>query len=105
MRSQTDYSARCTSALALSSFPTLGSRYRETAGDAGFEALATTSLGLANMLGRADSVVMRGEVIANCRDIASATELPVNADLENCFRARRRPRTARIKSRIRRRFP
>ena len=47
------------------------------------------------MLGRADSVVMRGEVIANCRDIASATELPVNADLENCFRARRRPQTAR----------
>jgi 2-methylisocitrate lyase-like PEP mutase family enzyme len=51
----------------------------------GFEALATTSLGLANTLGRADSVVTRGEVIANCRDIASATDLPVNADLENCF--------------------
>ncbi len=51
----------------------------------GFEALATTSLGLANMLGRADSVVTRDEVIANCRDIAAATELPVNADLENCF--------------------
>lgn len=51
----------------------------------GFEALATTSLGLANMLGRADSRVTRDEVIANCRDIASATDLPVNADLENCF--------------------
>src|ERR1700757_81917 len=51
----------------------------------GFEALATTSLGLANMLGRADSSVTRAEVIANCRVIAEATDLPVNADLENCF--------------------
>ena len=51
----------------------------------GFEALATTSLGLANMLGRADSTVTRSEVIDNCRDIAAATDLPVNADLENCF--------------------
>jgi 2-methylisocitrate lyase-like PEP mutase family enzyme len=51
----------------------------------GFEALATTSLGLANMLGRADSAVTRDEVIANCRTIAEATDLPVNADLENCF--------------------
>ena len=51
----------------------------------GFEALATTSLGLANMLGRADSAVTSDEVIANCRVIAEATDLPVNADLENCF--------------------
>ncbi len=51
----------------------------------GFEALATTSLGLANMLGRADSAVTRAEVIENCRTIAAATDLPVNADLENCF--------------------
>jgi 2-methylisocitrate lyase-like PEP mutase family enzyme len=51
----------------------------------GFEAVATTSLGLANMLGRADSHVTRTEVIANCRVIAEATDLPVNADLENCF--------------------
>ncbi len=51
----------------------------------GFEALATTSLGLANMLGRADSAVSRAEVIANCRSIAEATDLPVNVDLENCF--------------------
>jgi 2-methylisocitrate lyase-like PEP mutase family enzyme len=51
----------------------------------GFEALATTSLGLANMLGRADSTVTRTEVIANCRAISEATDLPVNADLENCF--------------------
>ena len=51
----------------------------------GFEALATTSLGLANMLGRPDSTVTRAEVIANCREIAEATDLPVNVDLENCF--------------------
>ena len=51
----------------------------------GFEALATTSLGVANNLGRADSKVTRHEVIANCRAIAEATDLPVNVDLENCF--------------------
>ena len=51
----------------------------------GFEALATTSLGLANMLGHADGKVTCAEVIANCRVIAEATDLPVNADLENCF--------------------
>jgi 2-methylisocitrate lyase-like PEP mutase family enzyme len=51
----------------------------------GFEALATTSLGLANMLGRADVHVTQAEVIENCRVIAQATDLPVNVDLENCF--------------------
>jgi 2-methylisocitrate lyase-like PEP mutase family enzyme len=51
----------------------------------GFKALATTSLGLANTLGRADSNVTRDEVIANCRTVAEATDLPVNADLENGF--------------------
>jgi len=51
----------------------------------GFKALATTSLGLANTLGRDDSHVTRDEVIANCRTIAEATDLPVNADLENGF--------------------
>jgi 2-methylisocitrate lyase-like PEP mutase family enzyme len=53
----------------------------------GFEALATTSLGLANSLGRADGTgaVSRDEVLANCRAIADATDLPVNADLENCY--------------------
>ena len=51
----------------------------------GFKALATTSLGLANLLGRADSHVTRDELIANCQMIAEATDLPVNADLENGF--------------------
>jgi len=48
----------------------------------GFEALATTSLGLANTLGSA--TVSRDAVIENCRMIAGATDLPVNADLEKC---------------------
>ena len=53
----------------------------------GFEALATTSLGLANTLGRVDGAgaVSREEVLANCAQIAGATELPVSADLENCY--------------------
>jgi len=51
----------------------------------GFEALASTSLGLANMLGRPDSRVSRSEVIENCRAIVDATDLPVNVDLENGF--------------------
>ena len=53
----------------------------------GFEALATTSFGLANALGRVDGTlaVSRDELIGNCRDIASATGLPVNADLENGY--------------------
>ena len=53
----------------------------------GFEALATTSFGLANALGRLDGTlsISREELIANCREIASATELPVNADLENGY--------------------
>ena len=53
----------------------------------GFEALATTSLGLANSLGRSDgaNAVSRAEVLENCRAIAGATDLPVNADLENGY--------------------
>jgi 2-methylisocitrate lyase-like PEP mutase family enzyme len=48
----------------------------------GFEALATTSLGLANTLG--STSVSLDAIIENCRVIAAATDLPVNADLENC---------------------
>lgn len=49
----------------------------------GFEALATTSLGLANMNGRRG--VNAQETLDNIRAINDATDLPVNADLENCF--------------------
>ena len=51
----------------------------------GFEALATTSAGFANSLGRLDGQVVLSEVLGHCRDLCAATELPVSADLENCF--------------------
>src|SRR5437870_4200125 len=53
----------------------------------GFEALATTSFGYANSLGRVDgtNTVSRSELLDNCRAIAQATDLPVNADLENGY--------------------
>jgi 2-methylisocitrate lyase-like PEP mutase family enzyme len=53
----------------------------------GFEALATTSLGMSNALGRVDGdgSVSRAELLENCRVIAEATDLPVNADLENGY--------------------
>ncbi len=51
----------------------------------GFEALATTSAGMAFALGRRDGAVSREDVLAHCRAIAAATDLPVSADLENCF--------------------
>ncbi len=53
----------------------------------GFEALATTSLGMSNVLGRPDGegAVSRAELLENCRIIAEATDLPVNADLENGY--------------------
>lgn len=51
----------------------------------GFEALATTSAGFANTLGRPDGHVTRDEAIAHARTIVEATPLPVSADLENGF--------------------
>src|SRR5437763_16081996 len=65
----------------------------------GFEALATTSLGLSNMLGRVDGTmtVSRAEVLDNCRAIVEATELPVSADLENCYAHEPRAAAAMIR--------
>ena len=51
----------------------------------GFEALATTSAGYAFSVGKADNVLTRDETIAHAASIASATDLPVSADLENGF--------------------
>jgi 2-methylisocitrate lyase-like PEP mutase family enzyme len=53
----------------------------------GFEALATTSAGLAFSLGRRDGegLVTREEVLAHVRAIVGASDLPVAADLENGF--------------------
>ena len=51
----------------------------------GFDALATTSSGFAATLGRLDGSVDREEALAHAASIVAATELPVSADLENCF--------------------
>lgn len=51
----------------------------------GFPALATTSSGFANTLGRLDGDVTREEAIGHAAEIVDATELPVSADLENGF--------------------
>jgi 2-methylisocitrate lyase-like PEP mutase family enzyme len=51
----------------------------------GFEALATTSSGFANALGRLDGQVKRDEVLDHCRQLSAATDLPVSADLERGF--------------------
>ena len=53
----------------------------------GFEALATTSAGLAYSVGRPDGegAITRDETLANARAIVEATSLPVSADLENGF--------------------
>ena len=49
----------------------------------GFEALATTSLGVANTHGRPSATAE--EVLTNFQEINNATSLPVNVDLENGF--------------------
>ncbi len=53
----------------------------------GFEALTTTSAGLAFTLGRRDQAtdVGRAQTLANARAIVGATDLPVAADLQNGF--------------------
>jgi 2-methylisocitrate lyase-like PEP mutase family enzyme len=53
----------------------------------GFEALTTTSAGLAFSLGRrdGDGSVTRDEALANAKAIVDATDLPVAADLENGY--------------------
>ena len=53
----------------------------------GFEALATTSAGLAFAIGKRSSArsLTRDDVIENARAIVEATHLPVSADLEEGF--------------------
>ncbi len=51
----------------------------------GFEALATTSGGFAASQGRLDGAMTKGEVLAHCGELVAAVEVPVSADLENCF--------------------
>jgi 2-methylisocitrate lyase-like PEP mutase family enzyme len=53
----------------------------------GYQALSTTSAGLAFTLGRRDGTrsLSRAEALANARSIVEATSLPVAADLENGY--------------------
>lgn len=55
----------------------------------GFQAIATTSAGLAFSLGLPDggNAVSRDETVANAGQVADATSLPVSADLEGGFGA------------------
>jgi 2-methylisocitrate lyase-like PEP mutase family enzyme len=51
----------------------------------GFEALATTSAGLAWSLGKHDYSLARDEVVTHVASLARATDLPLNVDSERCF--------------------
>jgi 2-methylisocitrate lyase-like PEP mutase family enzyme len=51
----------------------------------GFQALATTSSGFAASLGKLDGSVTRGQALGHAATIVGATDLPVSADMENCF--------------------
>ena len=51
----------------------------------GFEAIATTSGGFAATRGRMDGAMTKDEVLGHGRDLAAAVDIPVSADLENCF--------------------
>lgn len=51
----------------------------------GFQALATSSSATAGTLGRRDLSATREEALALARRIVDATDLPVSADLEDCF--------------------
>ena len=51
----------------------------------GFEAIATTSGGFAATRGRLDGAMTKDDVLTHCGELAGAVEIPVSADLENCF--------------------
>ena len=51
----------------------------------GFMALATTSSGYAHSRGFADGASSRDDVLAHFRELAAATDVPLNADFENGF--------------------
>lgn len=54
-------------------------------GALGFQALATTSSGFAWSTGRRDNHVTLEEALAHMRELASAVDVPVNADFEGGF--------------------
>ncbi len=49
------------------------------------KAIATTSGGFAASRGRLDGAMSKHEVLAHSQELATAVDLPVSADLENCF--------------------
>jgi 2-methylisocitrate lyase-like PEP mutase family enzyme len=51
----------------------------------GCEAIATTSGGFAATKGRLDGAMTRDEVLGHCGELVAAVEVPVSADLEDCF--------------------
>ena len=51
----------------------------------GFEAIATTSGGFAATRGRLDGAMTKDEVLTHAGELAGAVDIPVSADLENCF--------------------
>ncbi len=51
----------------------------------GFQALATSSAGFANAVGKPDGGITREEALEHARQISEATPLPVSADFENGF--------------------
>jgi methylisocitrate lyase len=51
----------------------------------GFQALATTSAGMAWALGHGDNDVSRDEVLAHLTAITAAVDVPINADFEGGF--------------------
>jgi len=54
-------------------------------GHLGFEALASTSMGFAFSVGQRDTTIGRERMIEHVSALASATDLPVSADLENGY--------------------
>jgi methylisocitrate lyase len=51
----------------------------------GFKALATTSAGFAWAMARPDGAMQRDDVLAHLKDVASAADIPLNADFEGGF--------------------
>ncbi len=51
----------------------------------GFEALATTSGGFAASQGRLDGSMTKAEVFEHAEELVGVLDIPLSADLENCF--------------------
>lgn len=53
--------------------------------ETGFKALATTSSGFANAIGKIDGQVCLEEKLDHCRALAAVTNIPISADFEDGF--------------------